>query len=155
MTQERQQQELAYEAKVERLINAPAEAVFDAFVSEAAQAQWFTEPADRVIALVVEPHVGGRWAVEFEHEGERFSWAGTFTEVDRPHRFSAALENVHPGDAPFPSTFTVTCEPRGDQTFLTVTEVHATERRRDEAKGGLPGLIDVIQRIAEAGGLPR
>jgi uncharacterized protein YndB with AHSA1/START domain len=140
-----------FEARVERLINASPEAVFDAFTSEEAQAQWFTDPADTLVTLIVEPHVGGRWVVEFDHDGARYSWAGQFTEVDRPHRFSIEIMSVHPDGDPFPSTFTVTCEARGDQTFLTASEFHASVRRRDEAMGGLPGLVDITQQIAEQG----
>ena len=139
---------------MERLINASPEAVFDAFTSEAAQAQWFTDPTDTLITLIVEPHVGGRWVVEFDHDGARYSWSGHFTEVDRPHRFSIDIVSVHPDNEPFPSTFTVTCEARGDQTFLTASEFHVSVRRRDEAMGGLPGLVDISQRIAEQG-MPR
>ena len=138
-----------FEARVERLINASPEAVFDAFTSEAAQAEWFASPEDRLVSLVVDARVGGAWNAVIDHAGQQVSWEGTFTEVDRPHRFTADLMNIWPGER-FASTFTVTCEDRGTQTLLTVVEVHASERHRDDALGGVPGMIDVIQRIAEA-----
>lgn len=150
MTQDTQHQS-TFEARVERLINASPEAVFEAFTSAQAQAEWFTDPADTLVTLIVEPHVGGRWVVEFDHDGERYSWSGQFTEVDRPHRFSIDIVSVHPDGDPFPSTFTVTCEARGDQTFLTASEFHVSERRRDEAMEGLPGLVDITQQVAEQG----
>lgn len=143
------QQQLKFEARVERLINAPAEAVFDAFTSEAAQAEWFAGPEDTLVTLVVDARVGGKWICEFDHAGERYAWEGTFTEVDRPNRFVIETVTVWPDGETFPSRFVVTCEARGAQTFVTVSEFHESERRRDEAMGGVPGMVDIIQRIVE------
>ena len=150
MTQH-QQHQATFEARVERLINASPEAVFDAFMDEASQAQGFEWPEDEVVSMTIEPRVGGAWNVEFRHAGETYGWYGTFTEVDRPYRFAADLMNTHPGEEDFASTFVVTCEPRGEQTFLSVTEGHINTRHRDDAAGGLPGVIDIVQRIAEQG----
>ncbi len=150
MTRE-QIEQATFQATVERLINAAPEAVFDAFMVEASQAQWFAGPEDEVISMTIEPRVGGAWDVEFRHAGETYGWRGTFIEVDRPHRFAAELMNTHPGEEDFASTFVVTCEPRGGQTLLSVTEGHINTRHRDDAAGGLPGVVDIVQRIAEQG----
>lgn len=138
-----------YEASVERLINASPEAVFDAFMDETAQAEWFADPGLTEVSITVEPRTGGRWDCSFQTESGRYYWTGVFLEVDRPRRFVAEFTTVPPDEDPFISTMTVTCEARGAQTFITVTEVHASERRRDEARGGIPGMLDVIQRFAE------
>ncbi|MGE3961267.1 MAG: SRPBCC domain-containing protein [Dehalococcoidia bacterium] len=148
MTQEAHHQ-LPFEARVERLVDAPAEAVFDAFTSREAHLQWFVDPDAVVESLTLDARVGGRWDCAFDHEGERYAWEGVFTEVERPTRLVIEIVNLWPGGERFPSRMTVTCEERGSRTLLTISEMNIDERHRDEALSGIPGLADIVQRIAE------
>ncbi len=99
---------------VTRAIPAPAEKVFDVWIDPASPGgPWFG--AERAI---VNPIVDGLFYFAVKHEGRTWPHYGRFIAIDRPHKVeytwvSEATQGVE-------SVVTVTFEPRGDQTEVTL-----------------------------------
>lgn len=103
-------------------VAAPPETVFDFFVDPEKMVRWMGTAAD------IEPEPGGKFWLNVN--GTDIA-AGTYLEVDRPHRvvFTWGWEgsaDVPPGS----STVTITLIPDGDDTTIELRH------------GGLPGGAD-------------
>lgn len=99
---------------VTRMIPAKAEDVFDVWIDpKSPGGPWFG--ADRVI---LNPVVDGLFYSAVKHEGRTWPHYGRFVQIERPHRLehtwvSEATQGVE-------SVVTLTFEPRGDQTEVTL-----------------------------------
>jgi len=140
--------------RIERVIDAAPDAVFDVWTTAESMVQWYRED-EHCVARVTEldVRVGGRYRVEFGPAGQDpFIEHGEYLEVDRPHRLvmTETLEGV---DSPWADT-TVTIELRreDDKTHLTLTHRGFPSRdHRDMASGGWPGFLDRIEQQLSEG----
>jgi uncharacterized protein YndB with AHSA1/START domain len=136
--------------RIERVIDAAPDAVFDTWTTAESMEQWYRE-GEHFVARVTEldVRVGGRYRVEFGPVGQDpFVEHGEYLEIDRPHLLvmTETLEGV---DSPWANT-TVTLELRleGGKTHLTLTHRGFPSREhRDIASGGWPGFLDRIERL--------
>lgn len=135
-----------------RRIEAPPDAVFDAFVDPAKIALWWGPDDGPVLSAEVDPVVGGRFHVVFrlDADGSTHGSAGTFEIVERPTRL--AMSWAWDGEDGPGSHVDVRLRAVGDATEVTFT--HA--RLRDEATrrshaDGWNGAFDKLQ--ARAGDL--
>ena len=118
---------------VVRIIDAPPEAIFDAFI-----ALYDSQRPDWVTGSQLDLRPGGRWSVSFQvPNGPAFREERVITAVERPHRLAYDMTAVY-SDAPsLSSTVEVTIEavPHGhrvrlvQQGFLT-TKPATTSRAR-------------------------
>jgi uncharacterized protein YndB with AHSA1/START domain len=99
---------------VTRAIPAAAEKVFDVWMDpKSPGGPWFG--ADR---LIVNPGVDGLFYVAVKHEGRTWPHYGRFVQIERPHRVEYTW--VSEGTQGVESVVTVTFEPRGEQTEVTL-----------------------------------
>lgn len=76
---------------VQRHFSAPAERVFDAWLTPRLLGQWMFGPGvrdEKVLRLDVDPRVGGRFSMQVERHGTRIDHVGEYLVIERPHRLS-------------------------------------------------------------------
>jgi uncharacterized protein YndB with AHSA1/START domain len=99
---------------VSRTIPAPAEKVFDVWISpKSPGGPWFG--ADRVI---LNPVVDGLFYLGVKHEGRTWPHYGRFLQIERPRVIEYTW--MSEGTKGAESIVTVTMETRGDQTEVTL-----------------------------------
>jgi len=99
---------------VSRTIPAPAENVFDVWMDpKSPGGPWFG--ADRVILNAV---VDGLFYLAVKHEGRTWPHFGRFVRIERPRQVEYTW--MSEGTQGVESVVTVTFEPRGDQTEVTL-----------------------------------
>lgn len=146
---------MTYDLRIERLIDAPTEAVFDAFVDPEAQKVLYDneEEADWTVDSDLDLRVGGTWTIVFGKVGEEpFRENNVFTEVDRPRRLvfrSTMVQGKYGGS--FDTILTVKFEDRDGKTLLTIVQTGFESREeRDMIEGGWPSILDALERVVGA-----
>lgn len=126
--------------RLERIIRAPREAVFDAWLSAEMLKLWWPAGSDWDTPVAdVEPRVGGRLRLVMRSPaGEEFGGTGEFTELERPERL--AFRWTWDGHAAHGGTqlIEVDLSDRGDGTtevVLTNTGLPDDEAKREHRKG--------------------
>jgi uncharacterized protein YndB with AHSA1/START domain len=151
-----------YEARVERVLNATLEEVFDAYTSVEAQRVWYAMGEQGQPDLIVEIHgdpvAGGEWEAAWGHsKDEMFRERGVYQVVDPPHRVVLVSTFYPPGGAPGTEAETeVTFEALGDKTRMVVVQrrLPSEELRDFVVTVAWPGAFERIERYlrAKAGG---
>jgi uncharacterized protein YndB with AHSA1/START domain len=135
--------------RIERIIDAPPKAVFEAWTTPAAMEVWYRDGDDWDAHVVEhELRVGGRYHVEWGPPGEQpYVEHGTYLEIDPPHRLvmSETLEAAEGGWADTRVTV-VFEEDNGKTRFTLVHENFPSKEARDAALGGWPNFIDRVER---------
>ena len=111
--------------RVERLLPAAPEEVFDAYVDPEKQRIWFTildeEPG--IVEITTDLRVGGQQvAVWGPDEQTLFREVQTFLEIDRPHRLVTESTGSSPDGMTMTSHITVTFEASGEATLMRVVQ---------------------------------
>jgi uncharacterized protein YndB with AHSA1/START domain len=146
---------MSYELKIERLIDAPPEVVFDAFVDPDAQKELYddeTEPS-WTVESELDLRVGGTWTIAFGKAGEEpYRETNVFAEVERPRRMVFASSMFMGKDAGnVETTVTVTFEARDGKTLLVIRQTgFEREQDRDDIQGGWPSILDALERVVAA-----
>lgn len=129
--------------RVERVIDAPAEVIFDAFIAlyDSQRPDWVTDSQ-----LDLRP--GGRWSVAFQvPNGPAFREERVITAVEQPHRLAYDMTAVY-DDAPgFDASVEVTIQavPDGHRVRL-VQQGFPTPEARDDFAGAWPDVLDELAR---------
>jgi uncharacterized protein YndB with AHSA1/START domain len=143
---------MSYDLRLERLIDAAPEEVFDAFVDRDAMKDWYRlEPSWETDVPDHDPRVGGHTSVVFGGE-EKYREDITYAELDRPSRivYEEKMGRVVQGDF-FVTRVVVTLEAQGTKTLLTlVQEGFHDEARRDAHQGGWPQFLDRLEHVVAA-----
>jgi uncharacterized protein YndB with AHSA1/START domain len=147
---------MSYELKLERILDAPRELVFDTIVDPAFADDIFGDQVEGWTALRfdIDLRVGGAWTVEFgprDGSGEKDVLNAVFTAIDRP-RLIAYDSTMYVAEWGRWVTFseTITLEDQDGKTVLTLVQDNLeSEADRDAFLSGVPGWIDAIQRVAE------
>ena len=80
---------MTYDLRIERLIDAPPGAVFDAFLDPDAQGELYGDETDPTwtVESELDLRVGGTWTIAFGPAGkEPYRETNVFEEIDRPNR---------------------------------------------------------------------
>ncbi len=118
--------------RVERIIAAPPEAIFDAFI-----ALYDTQRPDWVTGSQLDLRPGGRWSVAFQVPGgPAFREERVITAVQRPHRLAYDMTAVYQ-DAPGFST---------GQRVSLAQQGFPTMQGRDDFAGAWPDVLDELAR---------
>jgi uncharacterized protein YndB with AHSA1/START domain len=151
---------MTYDLKVERIIDAPPDVVFDAFVDPEAQKSLYGDDDGQpwVVESELDLRVGGTWTIEFGKEGEEpYRETNVFTQIERPVRI--AFEQTmamgehgrRRGGRDFSTTVVVTFEGRDGKTLLTIVQTGFEERGdRDRAHAQHDGwgkILDALERV--------
>jgi uncharacterized protein YndB with AHSA1/START domain len=136
--------------RIERIIDAPPDAVFRAWTTREAMEVWYRDGDDfeaRVLELDV--RVGGRYHIEFGPAGQApYVEYGTYREIDPPHRL-VMTETLEVGENGWrDTTVTVVFEEQDGKTrFVLVHEGFPSTEARDDAAGGWPGFLDRVEAL--------
>ena len=128
---------------VERVIGAPPEAIFDAFVAlyDSERPAWVTDAQ-----LDLRP--GGRWSVAFQvPDGPAFREERVITAVERPYRLAYDTTAVY-DDAPgFATAVEVTVEAAaGGHRIRLEQRGFPTVQARDDFAGAWPDVLAEVAR---------
>jgi len=115
---------VSHELRVERLIAATPEEVFDAYTDPEAQKIWFQllgEPM--IVENEVDLRVGGKWvsAWGFTPE-EMFRETNVFEVIDRPHRLVSMSSGSAPDGSTLDTHVEVTFQEQNGKTLMTVVQ---------------------------------
>ena len=147
---------MSYDLKLERILDAPAELVFDTIVDPAFAEDIFgvQVPGWSPLRYEIDPRVGGRWDIEMgprDGSGPNDVIASVFTEIDRPRRIAYdATMYVSEWGRSVTFTEAITLEEQDGKTHLTlVMSGLESEADRDSFLEGVPSYVDAVQRTAE------
>ena len=138
------------EIVISRLLDAPPERVWDAWIDPTAVAQWFGPNGFTITTHEMDVRPGGIWRFTM-HGPDSVDYPNkiNYREVVRPAR----LVYRHSGGEDDPDVFdtTVTFEAHGSNTLLTLHAVFPTAADRDrhaEEYGAIEGGKQTLARLA-------
>ena len=140
------------EILVSRIINAPREKVFDAWVDPEKVVKWWGPRGFTNTNIEMEVKPGGKWRYTMHGpDGTDFPNLIVYTEVKSPE----LLTYEHRGEGDFKEiafTVKVTFEAEGDKTRVTMKSVFADPaqlKRVVEEYGALEGAKQNLERLGE------
>jgi uncharacterized protein YndB with AHSA1/START domain len=109
-----------FSVTVRRVIDAPAEELFDAWLDPQSLATWLKPGGPRETRAEVDPRVGGEFRIDMVYD-ETCVVHGTYREIDRPNRlvFTWSSPDTHHRD----SLVTVTFTPSADSTIVEIHQI--------------------------------
>jgi uncharacterized protein YndB with AHSA1/START domain len=134
------------ELKVSKVISAPIEKVFDAWLDPKTLAK-FMQPMDGMSDAVVsnDASVGGRFSIVMIAGDNKMPHEGKYVEIDRPHRLVFTWETDCSSDG---STVTLDFSKVDDEK--TQIDLHHVkfidEKTRDDHTGGWTGILDALAK---------
>jgi uncharacterized protein YndB with AHSA1/START domain len=144
---------MSYELRVERVLNASAEEVFEAYTDAEAARVWFTlgpdGPDGSIAEITNDLRVGGEWNAAWGESPDRlFRERGVYQVVDRPRRLVMAHTGWTPDGETMETTIEVTFEDLGGKTRMVVAQSgFPTEEVRDFfSTTAWTGAFDRIER---------
>ena len=134
---------------LERLVDAPPETVFDAFVDPDAQHDLYADAPDWIVESECDLRVGGRWSITFGPPGrEPARELNVFDVIERPRLLVYASTMTMPDGTSLETNMRVTFEPDGDRTRLTVVQSgFPTAELRDDFTSGWASILDALERV--------
>jgi uncharacterized protein YndB with AHSA1/START domain len=134
---------------ITRLLDAPRDMVFAAWVDQDQAAQWWGPKGFTSVSCTMDVRVGGVWRrVMKSPDGAELCARGVYREIAAPERlvFTYAWER-NPEHAGHETLVTLTFADLGDKTELTLRQaVFETVAARDGHRGGWLGCLE---RFAE------
>ncbi|KWX67138.1 SRPBCC domain-containing protein [Mycobacterium sp. NAZ190054] len=108
--------------RVQRVLAAAPEDVFDEWLDPEALADWMCPRPSRCVAITIEPHVGGRVRFDVDDSGRLVLITGQFLDIDRPNRLRFTWTHSGWADPTATSIVEVAFEPHGDGATLMSIE---------------------------------
>jgi two-component system cell cycle response regulator DivK len=117
----RKGEEAMVEVRVTRRFEAPADAVFDAWLDPGTAGRWlFATPDGEMARVEIDPRVGGRFEIVERRDGEDILHAGVYREIERPSRLAFDLRV--PRYSPNSEIVAIDVAPDGTGSALTLTQ---------------------------------
>lgn len=115
---------MSYELRVERLIDASPEEVFDAYTDPEAQKIWYTILDEGMtVENEVDLRVGGEWVSTWGYKpDEMFREINTFQVIERPHRLVSKSSFTSPDGSTMETDVEITFREEGGKTMMTVVQ---------------------------------
>jgi uncharacterized protein YndB with AHSA1/START domain len=107
-------------ALVARLMPGPPAMIYDEWLNPDALSDWMCPRPARATNIEIDPTIGGRLRIDIDEGGVQFVVTGRYVELDRPRRLSFTWSCSTWPDPTVESLVTVTLEPRGDETLMTI-----------------------------------
>ncbi|HEY6294596.1 MAG TPA: SRPBCC domain-containing protein [Streptosporangiaceae bacterium] len=145
---------MTHDLRVERVLDAAPEAVFDAFTDPDAQQEMYADAPDWVVRSECDLRVGGRWTIEFGPPDQPPSReACVFEVVERPVRLVYSSTMTMPDGSSIDTRTQVTFErTSGGQTRVTIEQSgFPSAGWRDEFIDGWGGILAGLARAVAAG----
>ena len=143
---------MSHDLRLERVYDAAAEVVFDAFTDPDAQQALYADAPDWIVESECDLRVGGRWSIAFGPPGETPAREmNVFQVVDRPRRLVYASTMTLPDGSSVDTHMQVTFEEEDGRTRLTILQRgFPTPQLRDDFAGGWPSILDGLGRVVSA-----
>lgn len=143
---------MSHALRLERVLDAPPEVVFDAFVDPVAQHDLYADAPDWVVESECDLRVGGRWTIAFGPPGrEPARETNVFEEIERPRRLVYRSTMALPSGSTLDTRMDVTFEPEGGKTRMTIVQRgFPTTDMRDGFSSGWARILDALGRVATA-----
>jgi uncharacterized protein YndB with AHSA1/START domain len=129
--------------KLERLLPASIEEVFEAWTDPQVMARWLT-PAGRA-EVEADVRVGGRLRVVMIGDDMRIEHTGEFLVVDPPRRLSFTWRSLYTGDND--SIVTVVLTPHGESTRLVLSHERLPEQSVSSHEGGWGSMLERLAAL--------
>jgi uncharacterized protein YndB with AHSA1/START domain len=115
---------MTYDLRVERLIDASPEEVFDAYTDPEAQKIWFTIlNEDMIVENEVDLRVGGTWVSTWGFStNEMFRETNVFEAIDRPHRLVSKSSFTSPDGSTLETDVEITFREESGKTLMTIVQ---------------------------------
>lgn len=123
------------EVRVERVLPAPPEAVFDAWTSAASLRIWMAPDPLTVASADCDPRVGGAFRIVMISSDGAFEHTGRYLELDRPNRLAFTWRSPGTGLIDTRVTVDLTEDPAGTRMVIVHTGL-STRSARDSHRGG-------------------
>jgi uncharacterized protein YndB with AHSA1/START domain len=131
--------------RVRRVMPAAPEVVFDQWLDPESLADWMCPRPVRVVALTVEPRVGGTVQFDIDDVGTRVLITGRFLAIDRPHLLRFTWSASDWPDPTAVSVVNVAFEPLGDdETTMTIEHSLLPPSTFDEYQSGWEGVCNQL-----------
>jgi uncharacterized protein YndB with AHSA1/START domain len=134
--------------RVRKVMPAPPDVVFDQWLDPESLKEWMCPRPTRVVAITLEPHVGGLLCFDIDDSGTAVRMNGRFLAIERPHRLSFTWSESRWRDPTTRSVVTVTFEQHGDdQTLMTIEHSLLPPEHFDEFRNGWVGVLDQLAAV--------
>lgn len=129
--------------KVERVIDATPEAIFDAWLSPKMLQRFMMPAADMSVpSATSDAKVGGRFEIVMRAGEQDMPHRGTYLDITPHERIVFTWESPF---SPEESEVTVTLKPVDAGTLVTLSHVRfLDEQKRDNHEGGWTKILDVL-----------
>ncbi|MEA3047667.1 MAG: hypothetical protein QOJ53_1999 [Sphingomonadales bacterium] len=135
---------MAATVTVERLLSAPPERVFDAWLDPAEAGRWlFRTPDGTLERCEIDPRVGGRFRIDERRGAEIAEHHGEYVEIDRPRRLAFDFWTSFSEER---TQVTVTIAPDGDGSLLTLTHDGVWADWEEKTRQGWAMILDGLAR---------
>jgi uncharacterized protein YndB with AHSA1/START domain len=130
--------------RVERLIAAPPEAVFDAWLNPDQAGRWLFRTPDGVLERCeIEGRVGGRFRIDERRGGELAEHYGEYVELERPWRLAFDFWTSFSGER---TRVTIDLTPDGEETIVTLTHEGVWADWNEKTRQGWTMILDGLAR---------
>ena len=136
--------------KLEKIIHAPIEAVFDAWLDPAMLARFMLpQPGMPEPRVNNEPREGGRFEIVMRHGDDELPHGGSYLRIDRPRQLKFSWQSHY---SPDDSTVMLDFSALDDETTaVTLTQVKFMhEEARDAHEGGWRNILACLEAVYQA-----
>ena len=136
------------EVVVTRTVNGPARLVFEAFTKAELLKRWWVPKSMgmTLLSCELEPRVGGKYRLVFDHSPEPVAFFGTYIEVKPYSRLAWTNEEGGEGG----SVTTVTFEEKGGKTLVVLRETYPSKEALDAAgTGAAEAMVETFNQLDE------
>jgi uncharacterized protein YndB with AHSA1/START domain len=137
------------ELRFERVIDAPPDAVFEAFTTDGGQEAFYgQDDPGWIVESDCDLRVGGVWTVTFgPTRSHLHRHRHVFEVIDRPRRLVLATTEFRADGSSFDFTIELTFEAQAGRTLMTITQTgFPTAELRDEHGRGAPNAVARFER---------
>jgi uncharacterized protein YndB with AHSA1/START domain len=123
--------------RVQRVMPAPPEVVFDQWLDPESLSEWMCPHPDRCVHVYVDPRVGGRFRFDVDSSGTLVLITGRFLAVDRPRLLKMTWSNSDWPDPTVSSVLEVSFTPVGEgETAMSIEHALLPPHEYDSFHGG-------------------
>ncbi len=143
--------DLRREVRITRLLAAPRELVFKAWIDPDQIAAWWA-PHDYEIprrTVEIEPHLGGRihFSMVGRQSGTLYPVRFQIVEISEPELLVLASDPMPDIGLVYPMITRAVFEADGEDTLLTVTQTPHTEETQEGARVGWTESLDKLEKL--------
>ena len=138
--------------RVERVMPAAPEVVFDQWLDPESLEEWMCPRPVRVVAITVEPRVGGSVRFDVDDSGTSVLITGRFLAIERPHLLRFTWSNSNWPDPTAVSVVNVAFAPfDGDQTLMSIEHSLLPPEEFDNFQNGWTLTFDQLAAVLHGG----